>query len=70
MHRATAAEGLANVEGDDVISPDQLLVQITRVTARLRADRQSPYQAVLETKKPVQKCEIPTLPHSSDPLHD
>lgn len=69
MDRAVAAEGLANVEGGEFISLDQLLVQIARVAACLRADRQSPYQAVLETKKLIQRCKILTLTYSFDP-HD
>lgn len=70
LYRATATEVLANVEGDEFISPDQLLVQITRVATCLRAERQTPYQAVLETKKPIQKCETLTFTYSFDPLHD
>ena len=61
LYRPTAAGGLLNVEGDEFGSPDQLLVQITRVAARLRADRQNSYQAVLETKKLIKKCEILAL---------
>lgn len=70
LYRATAAEVSANVEGDEFISPDQLLVQITRVATCLRAERQTPCQAVLETKKPIQKCETLTFTYSFDPLHD
>lgn len=68
--RSTAAEGSADAEGEESIGPDQLLVQIARVAACLRADRQNPHQAVLETKKPIQKCEILTLIYSFDSLHD
>lgn len=59
-----------NVGGDEFGSPDQLLVQITRVAARLRADRQDPYQAVLETKNAIKKCEILSLKCSFNPIHD
>lgn len=70
LYRPEVAEGSMNVEGDEFGSPDQLLVQITRAAARLRADRQDPYQAVLETKNAIKKCEILALTCSFNPLHD
>lgn len=70
LYRPTAAGGSVNVEGDEFGSPDQILVQITKVAARLRADRQEPYQAVLETKKLLNFCEILALICSFNHLHD
>ena len=70
LYRATAAGGSANVEGDEFGSPDQLLVQITRVAARLSADRHNPYQAVLETKTPIKECEVLALTCSFNPPDD
>lgn len=70
LYRPTAAGDSVNVEGDEFGSADRLLVQITKVAARLRADRQDPYQAVLETKKLIERCEILALTCSFSPLHD
>lgn len=70
LYRATAAGGSAKIEGDEFESPDQLLIQITRVAARLRADKQNPYKAVLETMKSIKKCEVFALTCSFNPLYD